>query len=407
MTNTGFYPLFDSFNGSSETIRKTTQYTQRITQHTQSITQHTQSITQSYRLTHTNTHTNTNTHTLTDITDITETTETLNGEVRRFPFHFAEYEKELPEHKTRIDQSFLEWFIGFSEGDGSFLISPAQDSPQSPEPQRLFFTITQKEPQVLHWLRSIMGFGKVTAHGDDFRYTVADLESLDRLIYIFNGNLILDKTNARFAAWVKARNIIHARGLSIKSSNPPIDLLETFPVRMMKERQKLLETVSETEKESILLLSFIPFSRTAWLSGFIDAEGCFNITKIRRPSKNTYGFRIRCRFILDQQAELATFEEIRKDINGGYIILRTGKSIAEEMYRYECGSFADLNTIKSYLEKYPLKSRKRFAAVRLFKMLFYLENRRTLPWTGKVLERIERLIARNEEDDTQDETEDD
>ena len=42
----------------------------------------------------------------------------------------------LPQHKKRINQNFLEWFVGFSEGDGSFTISKPKTGRE-----RLFFEV--------------------------------------------------------------------------------------------------------------------------------------------------------------------------------------------------------------------------------------------------------------------------
>lgn len=41
---------------------------------------------------------------------------------------------------------------------------------------------------------------------------------------------------------------------------------------------------------------------SAWLSGFVDAEGCFNVL-IRARSAAIVGFRTSLRFLLDQQFE--------------------------------------------------------------------------------------------------------
>ena len=40
----------------------------------------------------------------------------------------------------------------------------------------------------------------------------------------------------------------------------------------------------------------------SWLSGFIDAEGCFNAQTIT-DSKYSLGFRVRLRFIVNQKDE--------------------------------------------------------------------------------------------------------
>ena len=99
-----------------------------------------------------------------------------------------------PSHIKKIDHSFLEWFIGFVEGDGSFIVSEKTEK----SPLRLFFILTQKDIQVLHMIRTTLGFGRVSKHGDYFRYIVADQSSLKRLIHLFNGNLVLEKTQNRF-----------------------------------------------------------------------------------------------------------------------------------------------------------------------------------------------------------------
>lgn len=38
-----------------------------------------------------------------------------------FDFNFSKYIETKPEHNKNVDQNFLEWFIGFTEGDGSFI----------------------------------------------------------------------------------------------------------------------------------------------------------------------------------------------------------------------------------------------------------------------------------------------
>ena len=55
--------------------------------------------------------------------------------IRETTFDFSKYKEKSVTHKKNIDPSFLEWFIGFFEGDGSFIVS------KSP----LFFIISQKE----------------------------------------------------------------------------------------------------------------------------------------------------------------------------------------------------------------------------------------------------------------------
>jgi hypothetical protein len=86
-------------------------------------------------------------------------------------------------HWKYIDPSWLQWFIGFVEGDGALLESQ----------NKLSFVITQKDPKVLHEIKSVLGFGKVTLFKIFARYAVHDSESLTYLTHLFNGNLALPK----------------------------------------------------------------------------------------------------------------------------------------------------------------------------------------------------------------------
>jgi hypothetical protein len=95
----------------------------------------------------------------------------------------------------------------------------------------------------------------------------------------------------------------------------------------------------------------------AWLSGFIDAEGCFNIVVVRRKDtkflKPTY--RIRLRFTLDQKNDKILLESIRNLIGYGYVNLRSG---TVNVFRYTLDSILSLLKLIKYLEFYRLKTKK-------------------------------------------------
>jgi hypothetical protein len=98
-----------------------------------------------------------------------------------------------PPHKKPYPLSFIEWFVGFSEGDGCFGVNYVNN--------RVSFVITQKNPQVLFYIKKTLGFGLIHKSEDNYyRYTVSKKVNLIHLIKLFSGRLVLEKTNSRFTA---------------------------------------------------------------------------------------------------------------------------------------------------------------------------------------------------------------
>lgn len=109
-----------------------------------------------------------------------------------------------------LDNSFLDWFIGFTEGDGNF--KTFKDSGK----MRVSFTINQADLYVLKDIQEKFEFGNVTTFSQPnpstkeistyARYTVYESAAILALIELFNGNLYLEKVNTRFSRWVEIYN---------------------------------------------------------------------------------------------------------------------------------------------------------------------------------------------------------
>ena len=271
--------------------------------------------------------------------------------IRKTTFDFYSYKQNLVSHKTRIDIQFLEWFIGFVEGDGSFIVSNT----------RLFFIINQKEEKILHYIRTNLGFGKVSTYNTYSRFIVADKNNVDRLIYLFNGNLILEKTNSRFLSWLYARNAYSTDKIQ----------------HVMRGKQST------------------DFQDNAWLSGFIDGEGWFNVVRTLDP-RYTLGYRIRLRFILDQKNEPCILKHIQGFLGSGVISQRQS---VDGMLRFTSTSISSHEKLIQYLTRHPLRTFKKVPFLRFTSLLRYIKNRPNLPWQGKVLKRVENLIKNIEQID--------
>ena len=82
---------------------------------------------------------------------------TVNQKSKKKSFEFSSFHEKFKEYYPYLRQPnnrFLEWFIGFSEGEGSFIVAKRGD---------LSFVITQSSLDIesLNYIKDNLGFGKV------------------------------------------------------------------------------------------------------------------------------------------------------------------------------------------------------------------------------------------------------
>ena len=316
-----------------------------------------------------------------------------------FNFNFNIYKKNLVSHKKNIDVCFLQWFIGVSEVSACFMISE----------RSLLFIINNLEEKTLYFIKSNLGFGKVSKYKNSSRFIVKNQTNIDRLIHIFNGNCILKKTNACFETWLIKRN---------EFSN-----LKIVFVKPRKNK--------------------ICISTNAWLSGVIDACGSFNSILIEnpapgrcrapgpalraskparaleqgscpqpetkpgesnlarafferscvepRPAKKcrifqTYEFSALLRFTLVFKDENNLFLKHCCTFFKGITYNSTDQEVLDtySMFSHE--------KLIQYLKTYKLRTLKNVSLKRFEKLLNYIKNKNILPWENKVLKRVGNLI---------------
>ena len=233
----------------------------------------------------------------------------------------------LERHNVFInDKDWLDWFIGFTEGDGAILSYNNQCR----------YVLTQKDTKILEEIHNKFKFGYIKYYYDNNnnikygRYLVSDKKNTFLLYLLFNGNLYLNNRKEQLKRWNKSFNNTQMKtfeGLDI--TNIPV-------------------IIDRTNK--------ITFNN-AWLAGFTDAEGCFSVT-INKHRGIDY---VKIVFILDQK----NGEDILNEIS----MLLANKNSAKlrktsngNMYRIEiyCN---DINkdiykNILMYFNKYKLKTTK-------------------------------------------------
>lgn len=301
-------------------------------------------------------------------------------------FDFTNLQLNLPEHKKKYTPEFLSWFLGFSEGDGSFIIDSKN--------QRLFFTITQKDAALLQRLRTELGFGIVcndTTFPEMKRFTVTRREHVLLLIHLFNGNLLLKKTTQRFQKWVEAYNSFTGESIVFRS-RWSLQNLEKSPSQnsentsLWDKTRDLLPLALSTQlrKTSVVWT-------TAWLTGFLEADGGFSARVRRRGT-------IEIRFYLDQTNEIEILLHVRDLLDEKGSLWKRKQNESSTHYRFSITVVTKLQVLTQYLQRYPLKSKKRIAWTRWTKLVNLLDivcqEKRdgVYKWSEKRHQRILRLI---------------
>lgn len=270
-------------------------------------------------------------------------------------FKFDEYLKLKPKHKLNINQQFLEWFIGFTEGNGSFVILK----------NKVYFDITQnlQDIQVLYYIKKELGFGKILIRDEPHRnvgvFYVTKEENFNKLITIFNGNICSNYKKEQFKRWLFQFNIQYKKNIKLKD--------------------RLVQ----------------PSLNTSWLSGFIDAEGSFigrvkhcHSSKLRRVPHLTLSISQKEYYILSKIRELFTTVGCSKNIRydkswDGWIFYISSFSrnprIARHSLKEECRK---LKKIKYYLNNHNLKTKKNIAFLRWSKIYDRILNKEHPPKGG-------------------------
>lgn len=285
---------------------------------------------------------------------------------------YVNYTNQLsPGVNNQFDFHFLAWFIGFVEGDGHISQRLAKIVSKTTGEEstyiRIALQIGQKDARLIEIIQKKLGFGKTSFYqnkkwGIMHRLTVEKKEHVQRLLHLFNGNLVLPKRYVQFEKWVSmARQ---------KNICPP-----NFSLKKQRVKVSL---------------------KNAWLAGFIESEGCF----YAHYRKKTYRGRTSIGYKLDQKVSLGqadtygekrVFEEILLLFNSsGQVHVRKDNSVHIELSARPIRRL--LIDYFTQFPNFPLLGIKRIAAIRSYRLYLFwedvLEKRRNEHTTEQEAEKI-------------------
>ncbi len=317
-------------------------------------------------------------------------------------FNFEDFYKYgHAKHVPRIEESFLEWFIGFFEGDGYLGFSKKRfynrlrNKKEYKESvcERLTFSICQKERRVIEMIAFKFGFGSISSFKQNktiyWRWNLENKASIERIAFLLSGNLIIKERQKQFLEWVE-----------------------------VGEKKNMFQFPFNKNK---LYCSSISLNN-GWLAGFIDAEGCFyanlvikndikkNINTLPKMKKNwsnedyklfkeisQYKCKISQKMTLTQISTEATNELFKQinilfNSNSVYIFQNDKvKKISNKYYiRIEFSSLDSQKIIIDYLSNYTLKTIKNVSFKRWMRV--YLRRKEGVHLSPKGTQRLYRLV---------------
>ena len=250
--------------------------------------------------------------------------------------------KEIGSSETRREAFILKnnvfksWFIGFSEGKGSFIIN---------KDGYLEFKITQSssDAQVLFFIKKNLGFGVVRLqdkNNNTHCFRVRDKQGLFKIISIFNGNIFMQKRKNQFKSFIAAYNTVYKQNIVYIDNN------------------------------------YKPVLSDSWLCGFTDAEGCFTCS-ISNTTKDKA--LVRLRYILSQKGNFEEMQYLADLLKGKTHFLKSylGYNMTVNTTK--------LSTVIKYFDTHPLKTKKSIVYYNWNKMYKLVMDKNHLTEKGLIL----------------------
>jgi hypothetical protein len=243
------------------------------------------------------------------------------------------YKTDYPNSKLP-DDAFLEWLIGFAEGEGSFTVAKRGD---------LYFVITQSstDVKVLNYIKNQLGFGKVivqSAKAGTHRYIVQDIKGLILISHIFNGNMVFPSRTAKFHTFLSALN------------------------------ERLLSKGIELIAPKYSITS--PTLKDWWLAGITDAEGCFTCSIL--VAKKAYRFR----YIVTQKWDVnkPVFEHIAGLLKSIGCMAAVVPHSVSNTWEIRVNGIKNCKLLYQYFDLFTLKTNKLASYLKWQEIAIRLEN---------------------------------
>jgi len=201
---------------------------------------------------------------------------------------------------TINDNQFIEWFVGFTDGDGSFSICKCGKY------YKLQFSLSQSyyNMRILYYVKSKLGYGSVTKYEKSkmANFRISDSKVL-AIFPIFDQYPLLTSKYFYYLRFKQAYQILEDSSLTTEQKNNTIELLlkQPLPVDYISPVISKLEPSISSYSEIDAVIT------DNWLIGFVEAEGYFGII----PDRDYFNIE----FALTQKLDIILLELIKRKLH--------------------------------------------------------------------------------------------
>lgn len=168
-----------------------------------------------------------------------------------------------------LEAKFLEWFVGFTDGEGNFHIKTTDLKESTFKSVQFTFQIGlhKDDIQVLEYIMNTLKCGHISKSGNRVNYFINDKNSLLNIVLpIFNNTNLNSSKYYQFKLFEKAVLLINDKQHLLPQGKMDI-------IKYKKEMQDISDkSIPASRSNSINITKY-------WLAGFIDAEGSFSTNK--------------------------------------------------------------------------------------------------------------------------------
>lgn len=171
---------------------------------------------------------------------------------------------------SRLNENFLQWFVGFSDAESNFCINPTlkKDKVTISSFSFMFKIALHKDDiGVLNYLHSKLGVGNVRIYKNECIFNVTDRQGIKLLISIFDKYNLNTSKHLDYLDLKKAFNIYIDREQDLSTSLVKDRILE------LKNKMNTNRVNFDRPENSKIVIT------KSWLLGFIEGDGSFFVRR--------------------------------------------------------------------------------------------------------------------------------